>query len=442
MRVLPVVVLVAVACGQARAPAAPDGSPGPSPAQPPAAVTPNDFLARGLPTFVLGTAGDDRADQRIAGQVALVRGLLFASAPIVTDTSIAAARGLAAWPPRPVLYGGPHTNTLVAAIAPTLPFSLGPGRLVIGGEAFAGDDVRLVAVVPARSADARGPATPELLLYAGTGDPGVAEINAPTVSRGTEPIVVADAFGPLRRGRFVLDAQGAVTAELGPPARRIAWRAVERELAGTKGRAPVRILFPAILPKSRHEEATIEACMRGLTTVVRRLALAKPTPLAIYVYPDRRSKASLTGDGGDGHAVPAARVLHVLVADPAPAGALEGLVAHEGTHVLAYEAWGSAGTPLLGEGLAVWVSGRYAGLALSAWSARLATRAPLGELVSAHFRRLPERASYPQAGLFVEAVHRTLGLAGLRALYGASADTFEAACQRAGAAPARLWPRP
>ena len=38
--------------------------------------------------------------------------------------------------------------------------------------------------------------TAELLLYAGTGTPGVGEINSPGVSRGAEPIVIADAFGP------------------------------------------------------------------------------------------------------------------------------------------------------------------------------------------------------------------------------------------------------
>ncbi len=409
----------------------------------PAPVTPSDFLARGLPTFVLGTAGDDRADQRIAVQVGLVRGLLFSSAPAVADVTIDASRGPSGWPARPVVYGGPHVNALMAAIAPTLPFELGPGRLALGGAVFKGDDVRLVAVVPARAADARGPATPEFLLYAGTGTPGVGEINSRLVSRGDEPLVIADAFGPLHRGRFSLDARGtAVVAELGPAARRIEWRAVERPLAGSARKVTVRVLFPAMLAPAATEEATVAACLRGLQAAVRRLALAEPAALSVYVHPDRRSKVTLTGDGGDGHAVPAARALHVLAADPSPGGALEGLVAHEGTHVLAYEAWGGAGTPLLGEGLAVWVSGQHAGIPLAAWPSRLPSRVPFGELATARFARLPERASYPQAGLVVEAAHRRVGLAGLRALYTASADELATTLARLGAAPEQLWPTP
>ena len=446
MRPGPVAVLLCVclgACDKGKPAPTPDAKPAPPAAPMPAPVTPSEFLARGLPTFILGTAGDDRADQRIAAQVGLVRGMLFAAAPVALDVTIDAARGPAAWPARPVVYGGPHVNALMAQLAPTLPFELGPGRLAIGGAVFTGDALRLVAVVPARAADARGPATPEFLLYAGTGTPGVGEINSSTVSRGAEPIVIADAFGPLHRGRFSLDARGtAVVAELGPAARRIAWRTVERSLAGAARAATVRVLFPAMLAPAPTEDATVTACVRGLAAVVRRLAIAEPASLSVYVHPDRRSKLALTGDGGDGHAVPAALALHVLWADPSPGGALEGLVAHEGTHVLAYEAWGGAGTPLLGEGLAVWVAGRHAGIPLAAWPSRLQARAPLVELASSRFARLPERASYPQAGLFVEAAQRKLGPSGLRKLYAASADELFATLTRLGATPEQLWPVP
>ena len=68
---------------------------------------------------------------------------------------------------------------------------------------------------------------------------------------------------------------------------------------------------------------------------------------------------------------------------------LESLVVHEGTHVLAAEAWGPAGTPLLGEGLAVWASGSYAGVPLAEWRKKVQRRA-IRDLLGPQFRKLPE----------------------------------------------------
>jgi hypothetical protein len=146
-----------------------------------AATTPNDFLRRGVPTFVIGTSGDDRSDRVIRSQAELVRNLLFPQARIVTDESIDVGRGPGAWPPNPIL--------------------------------------------------------------------------------------VADTF---------------------------------------------------------------------------------------VCYPDPAGKVARTGDGGDGHAVPATHALHVLRFDPSEGGALERLVAHERTHLLTHDAWGLAGTPRWARG---WRSG-------------------------------------------------------------------------------------
>lgn len=416
-------------------PAAPTADVSAGPPVVPSALdsTPNAFLARGTPTFIAGTGGDERADRAVRAQIGMIAPL-FPGAVVLDDRAVVAAleRG-DPWPDHPIVYGGPHVNLALAAIAPELPFTLGADRLAIGGEVFEGPGVRLIAVVPA------GPSHPELLVYAGSGTPGVAEING--VKHGTEPILVADAFGRLVAGRWVRGPDGALAAALGPRARRIAWRTVPRELAGRAATGPVRFHFPAVLPAAADEGDVVEAAMRGLATVVAKLELAAPAPLDVYVYPDRRSKASLTGDGGDGHAVPAARALHVLQGDATPAAraAFEGLMAHEGTHLLAYEAWGPAGTSLLGEGLAVWVSGRYAGRPLAEWRQRLPAHPPVAALLGPGFRAAPEATAYPVAGLLVEAAVARVGLAGVRDhLLGADADGWEDACVRAGATATEL----
>ena len=128
-----------------------------------------------------------------------------------------------------------------------------------------------------------------------------------------------------------------------------------------------------------------------------------------------------------------ARALHVLRHDPAPGGALERLVAHEATHVLAYESWGPAGTVLLGEGLAVHVSGQHGAVTLEQWAQRLEAAPPITELLGAGFRKRPEAETYPVAGLLVGAAIELVGLAQVRAhLYGATAQDWDSACERAG----------
>ena len=403
------------------------------PAAPPAGTTPNQFYARGTPTFIRGTLGHDRADRDIAGQIEQVRPL-FPGAPVVDDIAIDVAAGPAAWPPRPVLYGGPHAHHLVAALGRALPLTLERGRLVLGGVSFEGDDIRLIAVIPARARDAAGPGHPEFLLHAGTGDPGIAEINA--IRHGGDPILVADGFGPLATGTWRADGDGGLTAVLSPRRPRIAWRPVDRTapVAGGGRAARVRVLFPAQLAPAPDEAANVAACARGAAAAATRLDLADPPPLSIYLYPDRRSKQSLTGDAGDGHAVPAAGALHV-VAGPG----LEPLVAHEATHVVAHASWGPAGSALLGEGLAVWVSGQYGGVSLADWRARLGGAPRLADLLGPGFRRLPEPQTYPVAGLLVQAAIDRVGLAAVRDhLYGATAGEWDRACARAGTSPREL----
>ena len=411
----------------------------PTPGDPPA-VTVNQFLQRGAPTFILGTAADDRADRAVAIQVDLIRNLLGGSASVpepLQDDAIEVARGRAAWPVRPVVYGGPHINIVLARIAPSLPLAMSASSLRLGDERFTGPGNRLIAVIPGRN-DGDQPGYPEFLLYAGTGVPGVAEINA--VSHGPHAILVADGFGVLRTGTWRRGPDGSLgVAWHGARARRIEWRS-ERRLLGTgNGAAEVQIRFPASLQPAADESEVIDACMRGLRTAQTRLAIVDPASIVVYVYPDRGSKRSLTGNDGDGHAVVSSNALHVVRFDPSPGGGLEALMAHEGTHVLAYRAYGAAATPLWGEGLAVWVSGRYAGVSLAEWKGRIAERMDIETVMGAGFRQMPEARAYPQAGLLVEAAVASVGLDQVLAhLMPATRDRWGDACERAGTTPAAL----
>lgn len=404
-------------------------------------ATPNDFLKRGTPTLVVGTAGDDPTDRAIKGQAAMLRDRLFPAAAIIDDLDVDVAKGPAAWPAHPVLYGGPHVNHGLARLGASLPFDMESGKLTAGDQVFEGDEYRLITLVPARNADKDGPGHPEFLLYAGTGTPGVTEING--VRHGAEPILIADAFGRLLTGSWRKTSSGAMAPVFTQPrARRIAWRTVDRELKikSSAKALMIHVRFPRQLPAAKDEEQVVQAALRGLARAANQLGEVSSVPLSIYVYPDLGSIASLTGQRGDGYAVVEVRVLHVVRSDPAPGGGFEGLVAHEGTHALACDTWGAAGTSLLGEGLAVWTSGAYGRVVLSDWKQRVRQPVPpVADLLGKAFRQMPESQSYPWAGIFIEAVAAKVGIVKLRQhLYGATASTWEAACKEAGTTPQEL----
>ena len=267
------------------------------------------------------------------------------------------------------------------------------------------------------------------------GTPGIGEINA--VSHGADPILIADAFGRLLTGTWEKTDDGEFTASFKQPrSRRIAWRSHERVIESKGGTRPVpiRLRFPQELAHGQDEEQVIQVCLRGLSEAANKLGSVSTAGLSVYVYPDLGSIASLTGQRGHGHAVVEARVLHVVRSDPAGGGGFEKLLTHEGTHVLAYDTWGAAGTPLFGEGLAVWAAGGYAGVALADWKRRTEKPVPsIVELLGKKFRDLPENRSYPLAGLLVQVAVERLGIRKVREhLYGATASTWESACQAAG----------
>jgi hypothetical protein len=389
--------------------------------------TPNEFLAGGPPTLIAGTLGDARDDREVRAQIELIRGMVFTHSTVVDDETVDPTKGLDGWPERPVLYGGPHVNAVLAALAPRLPFTIDRERLAIGGREFAGREFRLIALVPALIGSETAPATPPFLLYAGCGMPGVAEINA--VLHGGTAFLVVDRFGPRVAGSFERGEGGRLIPRFGPEAVRIEWR--ERIQGPTEEGETVRVLRPAMLP-AKEGDAEEDAHLLVATGRVRRgLALSGKLELVVYVYPDRRSKASLTGNGGDGHADVLSGTIHVVSGDP---GMLESLVVHEGTHIAAHAACGQTATVALAEGLAVAVSGSYGGIDLDDWRARLPADLPaLHDLLGPAFRRLPEPVAYPVAGLLVRALKDRLGPARFAELvYPTPPSKFLSACAAAG----------
>ncbi len=448
--------------------------PGPG-GQPPAlleSLTPNGFLARGTPTFVVGTAGDEREDRLLRSQARFLRDLLFPEAEIMADTDLDATRGPGAWPPNAVLYGGAHVNHVVAALSPHLPVTVEAGLVVLGDHRLRGGDKGLLAIMPARAAvpavpamlagsgdpgetDETGvadgkdqapesgaapcPGWPDFLLYAGSGSPGVVDING--ITHGRDGYLLVDRCGPLMAGAWHREGDGQLLPVERIASRRIPWRERRRGLFGrlesgesSVRAATIRVLWPRVIPEQENDDAVTDTVLGALEAVVRRLSISDPWPVWVHIHPDVRSKLSLTTVGGDGHALGGLGAVHVMNYPAGPGGPLDLLVRHEGTHVLVAAAWGAAGSAAWGEGLAVWVAGAYGGRPLESWRGEVKGELPaLVEFLGRGFHSLPEQASYPLAGALVSTIVEEHGLAALRRhFYGATARTIGAACAAAG----------
>ncbi len=75
------------------------------------ATTPSAFLRR-VPTYVVGTTGDDISDRVVANQAEMIRSIFTPDAKTLRDAEVGAA-----WPANPIVYGGAHVNAASAAIA-------------------------------------------------------------------------------------------------------------------------------------------------------------------------------------------------------------------------------------------------------------------------------------------------------------------------------------
>ncbi len=396
------------------------GSPAIGTTTPLQVQSPNDYFAAGPPTFIVGTTGSEACTRANRGQARFLVGTFFADAKVVDDVDVDPN----AWPEHAVLYGAPHCHRLLEGIA--LPFSMTEHALLLGGRTFDGPGVQLVTVVPAREGEGGHPA---FLLYAGTGEHGVAEINA--LGATDRVIAVGDAHGLRTTGTWARDDEGRVVAELAEDARRVDWRTREGKVAAPGGMVTVTVEFVSFLDPASNEDEVIAAVERGVGTLVSRGGLKGPGALDVFVYPDVRSKESLTGKSGDGHATPAALALHI-VADAARLPNLESLVAHEATHVLLRTQWGAPGTALWGEGIAVWIAGRYAGVELADLAANTTMR-PVADLLGKGFFEVAESDRYAYGALLADVAVETVGLdAAIAHLYSATPTNWTDACVAAG----------
>jgi hypothetical protein len=135
------------------------------------------------------------------------------------------------------------------------------------------------------------------------------------------------------------------------------------------------------------------------------LGVTRTARVVFWKYPDLDAKEEYTGTRGN--AIVIGGEVHSIWATDR----------HEVVHVLA-PAWGDP-PALLGEGLAVYISGAWQGQPVRAAAA--AVRAPpLGAILeTGAFRALPDEVSYPVAGAFVEWIVAAHGKEALRRLYGA-----------------------
>lgn len=392
-------------------------------------TTPNEFLARGNLTFIFGTAGLDETDAFIRTEARFIRDTIFPDAKLLPDSAIDVGKGLKGWPSNPVVYGGSHVNRIMTALRSELPFTIGAGEIKIGELDFKGDEYGLITVVPATSSH------PEFLLYAGTGTPGVGGINS--VWHGSEPILVTDRFGRYASGTYKGDDEDASPFFPEQQPIRFAWDQTRETVDAAKGQfVPVFIHYTDDMPVSRLRDDISTSVQQGASMALKRLDISLADEVHFYLYTDTRTKATVTNNEGDGHSTIMANAVHLLMIDPRMKGPMEDLSAHEATHVYAYQRWGPPGSSLIGEGLAVWVVGKYARHTLAEYASSMPPPPPAQALLGKGFMSLPERQSYPLAGLFVKAAIETVGMDKfMRYLYPATASTWERECKRAGTTP-------
>jgi hypothetical protein len=163
-----------------------------------------------------------------------------------------------------------------------------------------------------------------------------------------------------------------------------------------------------ILPGDDVPAADRTANQRAYDELVAWFGLAAGPKVDFWKYPDNATKGEFTGDAGNGHAVIRDRAIHSIWSRDR----------HELVHLLA-TGWGTP-QPLLGEGLAVWLSGAWQGQPVTEYARNLGEEwIPLDRLVDAGaFRAADGRVAYAEAGALVGWLLETRGKEALKGIYG------------------------
>jgi hypothetical protein len=139
-------------------------------------------------------------------------------------------------------------------------------------------------------------------------------------------------------------------------------------------------------------------------------------PIRTYLYTTRDLKTEMTGVSGNGHANDLNYEVHALYGEDTYA-----VGAHEDTHVIARHRIGDASTALLGEGLAVWVSGPWVGQPVEYWAITFRDAGdipPLSALID-DFWSYDDLMTYGLAGHFVGFLVEGWGIEATKRLYAA-----------------------
>ena len=168
----------------------------------------------------------------------------------------------------------------------------------------------------------------------------------------------------------------------------------------------------------RDSSALSTAQTRDYAHVLASLEVAAVDyPIQTFYYPDSETKERVTGDPGNAHSNPLNYEVHAIYSDQ-----LQATGPHEDVHVVAWHQIGEAGGELLGEGLAVHVTGPWWGQTLeSIASAHKASGTlPYLETLISDFWSVNQQVSYPISGHFVRYLLQTHGLDTVKALYTAT----------------------
>jgi len=171
-------------------------------------------------------------------------------------------------------------------------------------------------------------------------------------------------------------------------------------------------------PVSAQDQARNEEIYARMSAT---LGVDLPFKVTYHRYATPAEKGAWTGDAGNGHAQGDRDLYTVWPIDD-----------HEIVHLLARQ-WGETDSPLLGEGLAVALSGSWLGRPPDAWVAELKAQGKVPDLASlvdgARFRSMDDRVSYALAGSFVDFFIQLWGIDRFHLVY-TGTDPLPARLQR------------